>query len=197
MEKEVDESKDPELDDTLGQLGIAEYQENKSRRFLAGRLDRYNPLAFSKRSSTYAFESRGKEYKITIEVDTFETGEKSTSRSLMKALKSPPFIIMSILCVSTVCLLALISMYSSSSMAETLSERELVALDRQYSQILDRCGAFYMNDVRPDPRIFGASYSICNKSINQLEEFCNEQYHISTCEDERLGLYLDGKRLRP
>jgi hypothetical protein len=190
-----EEGKDRELDDTVTQLGISEYHENKSRRFLAGRLDRYNPLAFSKRSSTYAFESRGREYKITIEVDTFDTGEKSTSRSLMNAMKSPPFIITSILCSATICLLALVSLYSSSSIAVTFTEKDLGMLDRQYSQILDRCEPFFMNDNRPDPRIFGVSYSICNKAINQLEELCNE-HHISTCEDERLGIYLVGNKPR-
>jgi hypothetical protein len=193
----VKEDKDPELDDTLSQLGVAEYHENRSLRFLADRLDRSNPLAFSKRSSTYAFESRGKEYKITIEVDTFDTGEKSTTRSFVNALKSPPFIITSILCSATICLLALVSLYSSSSVLETYSESELGVLDRQYSLTLDRCDAFFMNDNRPDPRIYGATYSICNKAINQLEGFCNEQYHIAICEDERLELYLMGNKPRP
>lgn len=52
-----EEETDPELDNTIAQLVIAEYQVNKLRRILASRLDRSNPIAFSKGSSTYAFES--------------------------------------------------------------------------------------------------------------------------------------------
>jgi hypothetical protein len=188
------EERDPELDDTIGQLGVAEYQVNKLRRILASRLDRYNPIAFSKRSSTYAFESEGKTYRITIEVDTFDTGKRSTIHSFRDALKSPALIITSTLCSAIICVLALVSLYWSSPVLGTFSDRELGMLDRQYSLILDRCAAF-MNDDRPDPRSFGAQYSICNKAIIQLQEFCKE-HHITTCEDERLELYLTKNKPR-
>ena len=52
--------KDPELDDNIGHLEIAEYQVDKLDRILASRLDKTNPVAFSKRSSTYAFKSSSK-----------------------------------------------------------------------------------------------------------------------------------------
>ena len=84
---EKEEERDSELYNTLGQLRIAEYQENKSCRFLASRLDSSNPVAFSKRSSTNAFESGGREYRITIEADKFDTGDTSTTRYFMNALK--------------------------------------------------------------------------------------------------------------
>jgi hypothetical protein len=191
------EERDPELDDMIGQLGVAEYQVNKLRNILASRLDRSNPIAFSKRSSTYAFESGGRVYRITIEADTFDIGKRSTTtRSLMDALKSPAFIITSSLCSAIICVLALVSLYWSSPLLGTLSDRELGTLDRQYSLILDRCAALMKDDDRPDPRIFGSLYSICNKAIIQLQGFCKERY-IATCEDERIELYLTGNKPRP
>ena len=193
MEKE--EERDSELDNTIAQLGIAEYQENKLRRFLVSRLDKSNPIAFSKRYSTYAFESRGRVYRITIEADTFDVGNKSTTRSFGDALKSPAFIIPSTLCSAVICVLALVNLYWTSPVLGSLSDRELGMLDMQYSLILDRC-AVLMNDDRPNPRSFGALYSTCNKAIIQLQGFCKE-HHIATCEDERIELYLIGDKARP
>jgi len=192
---EKEEERDPELDNTIAQLGIAEYQENKLRRILASRLDKSNPIAFSKRYSTYAFESRGRVYRITIEADTFDVGKKSTTRSFGDALKSPAFIIPSILCSAVICVLALVNLYWTSPVLGTLSDRELGMLDMQYSLILDRC-AVLMNDDRPNPRSFGALYSTCNKAIIQLQGFCKE-HHITTCEDERIDLYLTANKPRP
>jgi hypothetical protein len=191
------EEEDPELDNTIGQLGIAEYQVNKLRRILAGRLDRSNPVAFSKGSSTYAFESGGRKYRITIEADTLDMQDRSTiTCSFRNALKSPAFIITGTLFSAIICVLALVSLYWTSPVLGTLSDRELGILDTQYSLILDRCAAL-MNDDRPNnPRSFGAQYSTCNKAIIQLEEFCKVQ-HISTCEDERIELYLMGDEARP
>jgi hypothetical protein len=190
------EERDPELDNAIAQLRIAEYQENKLRRFLANRLDRSNPLAFSKRSSTYSFESGGREYRITTEVDTFDIGERSTTRSFMNALKSPAFIITSTLCSAIICVLALVSLYWSSPVLGTFSDRELGMLDRQYSLMLDRCAPLMNDDDRPDPRSFGALYATCNKAIIQLQGFCKEHY-IATCEDERIELYLNRNKPRP
>lgn len=194
MEKE-EEKRDPELDDTIGQLRIAEYQVNKLHGILASRLDKSNPVAFSKRSSTYAFQSEGKVYKITIQADTFDIGDRSTTRCLMNALKSPAFIIMSTLFSAILCMLALVSLYWDLPVLGTFSDTELSMLDGQYSLILDRCGAL-MNDDRPNPRSFGAQYSTCNKAIIQLQGFCKE-HHIATCEDERIELYLAGNKPRP
>jgi hypothetical protein len=184
------EESDPELDNMIAQLGIAEYQVNKLRRILASTLDRSNPVTISKGSSTYAFESDGRGYRVTIEADVFDIGDKSkTIRSLRNALKSPVFIITSILFSVIICMLALVSLYWTSSVFGTFSDRELDRLDRQYSLILDRCAAL-MNDDRPNnPRSFGAQYAICNKAIIQLQELC-KAYQISTCEDERTELIL-------
>ena len=196
MEKK--EETDPELDNAIAQLGIAEYQVNKLRRILASRLDRSNPVAFSKGSSTYAFQFGGREYRITIEADTFEVGDRSTTttRSLRNALKSPAFIITCTLFSAIICVLALVSLYWASPILGTLSDRELDILDKQYSLILDRCAAIMHDDDRPNPRSFGAQYSTCNKAIIQLQEFCKVHY-ITTCEDERIELYLIGDKARP
>lgn len=195
MEKK--EETDPEFDNAIAQLGIAEYQVNKLRRILASRLDRSNPVAFSKGSSTYAFQFGGREYRITIEADTFEVGDRSTTtRSLRNALKSPAFIITCTLFSAIICVLALVSLYWASPILGTLSDRELDILDRQYSLILDRCAALMNDDDRPNPRSFGAQYSTCNKAIIQLQEFCKVHY-ITTCEDERIDLYLIGDKARP
>jgi hypothetical protein len=193
---EKKEEGDPKLDNTIAQLRIAEYQVNKLRRILASRLDRSNPVAFSKGSSTYSFESGGKKYRITIEADIFDMGDRSTTttRSFRNAMKSPAFIITCTLFSAIICVLALVSLYWTSPVLGTFSDRELGILDRQYSLILDRC-AVLMNDDRPNPRSLGAQYSTCNKAIIQLQEFCKVQ-HISTCEDERIELYLIGDKAR-
>jgi hypothetical protein len=191
---ESEEGRDRELDNSTAQLGVAEYQVNKLHHFLAGKLDRSNPVPFSKRSSTFTFEWGGREYRISIDVDTFETKDKPITRSIRNAVRSPAFIITSTLCLAIICLIALVSPYWSYPMLGTLSDSELEMLQSQYSLMLDRC-ALVMNDDRPNPRSYGALYSTCNKAIVQLEEICNE-YHIAVCEDERVELYLTGNKPR-
>jgi hypothetical protein len=200
-----EEEKDPELDNTIAQLGIAEYQVKKVRRILAGILDRSNPVAFSKGSSTYTFESEDREYRITFAVDVFDRGDKSSTtrtttataiRSFRNALKSPAFVITCTLFSAVIGVLALVSLYWTSTVLGTFSDRQLDTLDRQYSQILDRCAAIIYDDRPYNPRSFGAHYSICNKAIVQLQEFC-KVHHISTCEDERMmDVYLGGDKAR-
>ena len=191
---EDEEKRDPDLDNTIAQLGIAEYQINKLRRILASRLDKSNPLAFSKRHSTYAFKFEDRMYRITIEADTFDLGSRSTTCSLREAVKSPAFIIPFTLSLAIFCVLALVNLYWTSPVLGTLSDRELGMLDMQYSLILDRC-AILLNDDRPNPRSFGALYSTCNKAVVQLEQFCVE-YPMAVCEDERIELYLTGNKPR-
>ncbi|MDP9016511.1 MAG: hypothetical protein M3M87_07135, partial [Thermoproteota archaeon] len=48
---EEEDKKDLELDNAVARLGISEYQANRLFHFLAGRLDKSNPVAFSKGSS--------------------------------------------------------------------------------------------------------------------------------------------------
>jgi hypothetical protein len=198
--KKEEEEKDPELDKTIAQLEIAEYQVKKIRRILAGILDRSNPVAFSKGSSTSTFESEDRDYRITIAVDVFDSGGNSspttTTRSFRNALKSPAFVITCTLFSAVIGVLALVSLYWTSPVLGTFSDRQLDTLDRQYSQILDRCAAIIHDDQPYNPRSFGAQYSICNKAIVQLQEFC-KVYHIPTCEDERMmDVYLGGNKAR-
>jgi hypothetical protein len=200
--KKEEEEKDPELDKTIAQLGIAEYQVKKVRRILAGILDRSNPVTFSKGSSTYTFEPEDREYRITIAVDVFDGGGNSstttatTIRSFRNALKCPAFVITCTLFSAVIGVLALVSLYWTSPVLGTFSDRQLDTLDRQYSQILDRCAAIIHDDRPYNPRSFGAQYSICNKAIVQLQDFC-KVYHISTCEDERMmDVYLGRDKAR-
>jgi hypothetical protein len=199
LDKKKEEEKDSELDNTIGQLGIAEFQVKKVRRILAGILDRSNPVAFSKGSSTYTFESENREYRITFAVDVFDSGDNSsttTIRSFRNALKSPAFVITCTLFSAVIGVLALVSPYWTSPVLGTFSDRQLDTLDRQYSQIVDRCAAIIHDDQPYNPRSFGAQYSICNKAIVQLQEFC-KVHHISTCEDERMmDVYLGGDKAR-
>jgi hypothetical protein len=195
-EKEKEkEGRDLELDDNIGQMEIAEYQVNKLRRIIASRLDKTNPVAFSKRSSIHAFEFDGKVYRITVEADTFDIGDRSTTNTFKNALKSPAFIITSSMFLGIICVLALVSLYWTFPVLGTLSDSEMDRLDRQYSQILDLCASL-LNDDRPNPRSFGAPYSTCNKAIVQLDGFCKEN-NIATCEDERIELYSAVDKPRP
>jgi hypothetical protein len=191
---ETEKGRDLELDDLIANLGVAEYQVNKLHHFLTGKLDKSNPVAFSKGSSTFTFESGGREYRITVDVHTLKTKGKPITRSIINAIQSPAFIITSILCSAIICMLTLVSPYWSSPILGTLSDSELEMLESQYSLMLDRC-ALLMNNDRLNPRTFGALYSTCNKAIVQLEEICNE-YHIAVCEDERVELYLTGNKPR-
>jgi hypothetical protein len=191
------EEKEPELDNTIARLGIAEHHVNKLRRILASRLDRSNPVTFSKGSSTYAFESEDRDYRITITVDTFDVEDRSTKsiRSFRNAVKSPAFVITCILFSAIISVLAFVSLYWTSPVFGTLSDKEIGILDRQYSQILDRCAAIMNDDQPPNPRSFGAQYSMCSKAVVQLQELCKIYYYqISMCEDERRELYLTGNK---
>ena len=153
-EEEEEEKKDLELDNAVAQLGISEYQANRLFQFLEGRLDKSNPIAFSKGSSIHAFERGSKEYRITIDVDRLETKHKSIIYSFINAIQSPAFIITSTLCSAIVCLLAFVSPYLSSPIDRHFSERELEMLDSQYSLVVNRC-AILMNDDRLIPEALG------------------------------------------
>ena len=191
------EEKDPESDNTIARLGIAEHQVNKLHRILASRLDRSNPVTFSKGSSTYSFESEDRDYKITITVDTLDVENRSAKsiRSFRNALKSPAFIITCVIFSAITIVLALVSLYWTSPVLGTFSDKEIGILERQYSQVLDRCAVIMNDDQPPNPRSFGALYSICSKAIVQLQELCKVYYYqISTCQDERRELYLAGHK---
>jgi hypothetical protein len=193
---EGERDRDLDLDKTIGRLRIAEYQVNKLRRVLDGRLDKSNPVVFSKGSSAFTFKCGDREYRITIDVDTFETEDKSITRSIRNAIQSPAFIITSTLCLAIICLLALVSPHLTNPILGSFSDKELETLDNEYSLILDRCAILLNYDDRPNPRSFGALYSTCDKAVVQLEQFC-EEYAMAVCEDERIELYLTGNKPRP
>ncbi|AIF85559.1 hypothetical protein NTE_03531 [Candidatus Nitrososphaera evergladensis SR1] len=190
-----EERRDSDLEGIMGQLQITQCQVSRLRRVLANRLDRSNPAtaAFSKGSSTYAFRSAGVAYRITIEADLVDDfGKKPILRSVGNKLRSPVFLIMVALFSAILSVIALTGLYWNSPALATLSDKELAMADRQYSVLLDSCTA--LSHDRPDPRASGAAYSICNKGIAQLQEFCRN-HHTRVCEDERIELYTTAKRL--
>jgi hypothetical protein len=126
---------DPDLENAVARIGIAESQENKLHRFLAGTVDESNPVALSKGSSTYTFERGGREYRITIDVETYDSKDKSITRSIRNAIQSPAFIITSTMCSAIICLLAFVSPYWSSPILGDLSDGELETLDSKYSLV--------------------------------------------------------------
>jgi hypothetical protein len=189
---EKGEEIDSELDNSIGELEIAEHQTKKTRRILGSRLDESNPVVFSKRSSTYAFKYNDRVYKITIEADTFDMVKRSTTRSFRNALRSPAFIITSSLCLAIICVLAFVNVYWGSPVAGTFSKKELDTLDTEYSMILDHCAAFIQHHEF-NPRSLGAQYAVCNKSIIQLQAFCQD-HHMSVCQDQRIELYLTANK---
>jgi hypothetical protein len=191
---EEERDRDLDLDNTIGRLAIAEYQVNKLQRVLDGRLDRSNPVVFSKGSSTYIFKTGDREYRIAIDIQTFDTRDKSITHSIRHAIQSPAFIITSTLCTAIICLLAFASPYWTSPIMGSLSDSELETLDSQYSLILDRC-AILLNGDRPNPRSPAALYSTCSKAVVQLDQIC-EEYPMTVCDDERIELYLTGNKPR-
>jgi len=186
--------RDLDLENTIGMLAIAEYQVSKLQRVLEGRIDKSNPVVFSTGSSTYGFKTGDREYRIAIEIQTFDSRDKSITHSVRRAIQSPAFIITSTLCSAIICLLAFASASWTSPIMGSFSDRELQTLDSQYSLILDRC-AILLNDDRPNPRSSAVLYSSCNKAVFQLEQIC-EEYLMTVCQDERIELYLTGNKPR-
>jgi hypothetical protein len=190
--------RDSDLEGIMGQLQIAQCQVSKLQRVLADRLDRSNPAAgaaSSKKSSTYAFRSAaGVTYRITVEADLVDDLKKPMLSSLGNNLGSPVFVILVALFSAILGVIALTSVYWNSTAHAILSDKELAMADGQYSDLLDRCTA--LSHDRPDPRVSGAEYSICNKGIAQLQEFCRD-YHTKVCEDGRIALYIAAKKNLP
>jgi len=182
--------RDTELDNIIPRLGIAEYQENRLSNIIASRLDRSNPVAFSKTSSMFTVESEFSKYRITIGVDIIGTERRSESiiRSFRSSLRSPIFIIIGCLFSAIICIIAFLSVYWPSTRIISFSNQYAEALDKQYSLTLDRCAGF-LNGERINPRTGGPLYASCGKTITQLHELCKE-HQIATCQDERIALYF-------
>lgn len=74
--KEVENiDRDRELENVVGNLMIAQYQVNKLRSKLAGRIGGYYHL-HNIRTSAFAFKNDEKWYKVSIRVDEISNGEK-------------------------------------------------------------------------------------------------------------------------
>ena len=149
-------------------VGVTEYQVNKLRCIHVNRLDWSNPLAFFEESSTYAFKSGVKctESPLNLTRLILERGHLPPLRNALKSplLLSPP------LCVP-------------QSFEYWLFQS---VLDFPYTRILLWQGAGHdeqavFSDTRwlcciyegwcLDPGMFGVSYLICDKAINQLRGF--------------------------
>jgi hypothetical protein len=72
--KEVEGDRDRELENLLGNLMIAQYQVQKIRSKLAGRIGGYYRLHNIK-TSAFAFKYNKKWYKVSIRVDERDTDE--------------------------------------------------------------------------------------------------------------------------
>jgi hypothetical protein len=74
--KEVENiDRDRELENVVGNLMIAQYQVNKLRSKLAGRIGGYYHL-HNIRTSAFTFKHNEKWYKVSIRVDEISNGEK-------------------------------------------------------------------------------------------------------------------------
>jgi hypothetical protein len=183
------EESDVELDNIISKLDIGEYQEHRLSNILANKLDTSNPVAISKNSSTYTFESETREYRITIEVDIIGREHKSSTniQSFKNALRSPIFVITGALFSAIVCVLVLTTVYTPSITFTSFPDHDASTLVNHYSRVLDQC-AVVMKDGIPNPRSNGVQYAICEKAMLQFEELCKE-YPAAICQDQRVELY--------
>jgi hypothetical protein len=66
---EVEEKRDPELENIIGNLIIAEYQVERLRTRLVDLVDKFRPeMRFNKRS-THIFKHNNKWYKLSLRID--------------------------------------------------------------------------------------------------------------------------------
>ena len=74
--KEVEGDRDRELENVVGNLMIAQYQVDKLRSKLAGKIEGYYHHLHNTESSTFAFKDNEKWYKVSIRVDEIYNDEK-------------------------------------------------------------------------------------------------------------------------
>ena len=72
--REIEDSRDRELENIVGNLMIAQYQVDKLRSKLTGRIGGYYHLNNVK-TSAFAFKVNKKWYKVSIRVDERDTDE--------------------------------------------------------------------------------------------------------------------------
>jgi hypothetical protein len=72
-EEEGDKARDLELENTVGNLLIAEYQVEKLRTRLADLIEGFRPEMRYNRASTHVFKHNSKWYKISLRIDEMDT----------------------------------------------------------------------------------------------------------------------------
>ena len=75
---DIDEDRDLELENILGNLMIAQYQVDKLRSRLSERVGGYGS-ASNKKSSAHIFKHNDKWYKITLRVDEMAISQRDTA----------------------------------------------------------------------------------------------------------------------
>jgi hypothetical protein len=191
--KNEEQKRDLELEKIIGSLLISENQENKLGRILAGRLDPYNPVAFSKEDSYYVFNHAGKSYRISVEAhrvdDIKEQEEKKKILSERVQMLLPAFGLTALFFLAAFLTISINDIYFNGQ-AQVAA---FLANDESVAQILEKCGSLVALE-NPNPRLSIALYAACDKQIKQVQEFC--QTDSSTiCTDERISEYLMARRL--
>jgi len=74
--KEVEGDRDTELENVVGNLMIAQYQVDKLRSKLAGKIGGYYHHFHNTQSSIFAFKDNEKWYRVSIRVDETSNDEK-------------------------------------------------------------------------------------------------------------------------
>jgi hypothetical protein len=74
--KEVEGDRDTELENVVGNLMIAQYQVDKLRSKLAGKIGGYYHHFHNTQSSIFAFKDNKKWYRVSIRVDETSNDEK-------------------------------------------------------------------------------------------------------------------------
>lgn len=73
----IEEERDLELENIVGNLMIAQYQVDKLRSRLSERIDGYGS-ASNKKTSTHIFKHNDRWYKVTIKVDEMAVNSPET-----------------------------------------------------------------------------------------------------------------------
>ena len=78
---DIDEDRDLELENILGNLMIAQYQVDKLRSRLSERVGGYGS-ASNKKSSAHIFKHNDKWYKITLRVDEMAVSQRDAAEEV-------------------------------------------------------------------------------------------------------------------
>jgi hypothetical protein len=78
---DIDEERDLELENIIGNLMIAQYQVDKLRSRLSERVGGYGS-ASNKKASAHIFKHNDKWYKVTLRVDEMATSQREISEDI-------------------------------------------------------------------------------------------------------------------